>query len=77
MAMIKIEERTNQLLCQSFHCSGAIGGVEACDDPTQMHQCYSNGGGECAKVENLMWQKRVPTLDMKHLGMMDSSKGVY
>jgi hypothetical protein len=34
-----------------FHCNGAIEGFEACDDFTQMYQCYSKEGGECARVK--------------------------
>mmetsp|Transcript_14367 Transcript_14367/g.29327 ORF Transcript_14367/g.29327 Transcript_14367/m.29327 type:complete len:613 (+) Transcript_14367:92-1930(+) len=38
-------------VASNFHCNGAIEGVEACDDLTQMYQCYSNEGGECKKVK--------------------------
>lgn len=34
-----------------FHCDGAIEGSDACDDLTQMNRCYSNEGGECARVK--------------------------
>ncbi len=34
-----------------FHCNGAIEGSDVCDDLTQMNRCYSNEGGECAKVK--------------------------